>query len=79
MIMSDIREDVATALRYRRSGRSDRAEPTYRSIIETDPGCAEALHLLGVVEAQVAPILPAFRPCVEAFGDDALPPGGEGR
>ena len=40
------------ALTLHRQGRADLAEPIYREIVDQDPACAEAWHLLGVVELQ---------------------------
>lgn len=40
------------ALGHHREGRLDDAQSTYREILETEPGNADALHLLGVIALQ---------------------------
>ena len=50
--MTETADDIAAARALHESGRIDGAERAYRAIVETDPGCAEAWHLLGVVSVQ---------------------------
>ena len=49
--MSDI-PNMEDAVALHRVGRLDEAEAMYRRILETKPGDADALHLLGVVAYQ---------------------------
>lgn len=44
--------DLEASLRAHRAGRLDVAERGYRALLEADPDCAEAWHLLGVVALQ---------------------------
>jgi len=48
----DMTPDIDEALKKHRAGRLDEAERDYRAIIESDPDCAEAVHLLGVIALQ---------------------------
>jgi protein O-GlcNAc transferase len=52
MIMVTVSEALATAIRLHQAGRLADAEPIYRQIIEAQPDCAEAWHLLGGVAYQ---------------------------
>ena len=49
-------ESVADTLRYavmlHKANRLDEAEPRYRAVLATRPDDFDALHLLGVLEAQ---------------------------
>ena len=44
--------DIDEALKKHRAGRLDEAERDYRAVLESDPDCAEAMHLLGVIALQ---------------------------
>jgi predicted O-linked N-acetylglucosamine transferase (SPINDLY family) len=44
--------DLDEALKKHRAGRLDDAEQDYRAILNADPSCAEAWHLLGVIALQ---------------------------
>lgn len=44
--------DIEEALKKHRAGRLDEAEQDYRAILNNDPNCGEALHLLGVIFLQ---------------------------
>jgi predicted O-linked N-acetylglucosamine transferase (SPINDLY family) len=51
--MATISEALAIAIQHHQAGRLPAAEQIYRQILEVQPNNAEALHLLGVVNAQV--------------------------
>ncbi len=44
--------DIDEVLKTHRAGRLDEAERDYRAILEDDPTCAQAWHLLGVIALQ---------------------------
>ena len=44
--------DLDEALKKHRAGRLDDAEEDYQAILNADPSCAEAWHLLGVIALQ---------------------------
>lgn len=50
--MNNIRQRLANAFRHHVAGRVNEIESVYREILAADPECAEAWHLLGVVEIQ---------------------------
>ncbi|HEY0836146.1 MAG TPA: tetratricopeptide repeat protein, partial [Azospirillum sp.] len=50
--MSAISETISTALRHHRAGRLADAETLYRRVLDTAPEQPDALHLLGMVQAQ---------------------------
>ena len=50
--MATIPEALTTAIRHHQAGRLQAAEQIYRQILAVEPGHAEALHLLGVINAQ---------------------------
>jgi tetratricopeptide (TPR) repeat protein len=50
--MATISEALALAIQHHQAGRLQAAEPIYRQILEVEPDNAEALHLLGVINAQ---------------------------
>ena len=45
-------ETLANAVQHHQAGRLHAAEQIYRQVLEVQPGHADALHLLGVVQAQ---------------------------
>lgn len=49
---SQVRELLARALDLHRAGDRDQAASLYRQILEIDAGCADALHLLGMISHQ---------------------------
>ena len=51
--MATISEALVVAMRYHQSGNLQQAEAIYRQILQVDPSNADALHLLGVIAAQV--------------------------
>ena len=51
--MATISEALAVAVHYHQSGNLQQAEAIYRQILQVDPSNADALHLLGVIAAQV--------------------------
>ena len=50
--MTDTQDAIAAARALHESGETERAERAYRAIVEADPACAEAWHLLAVVAVQ---------------------------
>jgi protein O-GlcNAc transferase len=64
MVMVTISEALATAKGLHQAGRLSDAEPIYRQIIEAQPGCAEAWHLLGGVAYQTGRVEFAIQ-CVQ--------------
>lgn len=52
---------VRAGLAHHQAGRLDRAEALYRKALVKDPGCPDALHLLGVVAYQSGKIRPALQ------------------
>jgi Flp pilus assembly protein TadD len=50
--MSQIDTQFQSAMQLHQSGKLDQAEPAYRQILAKDPNHADALHLLGVIQAQ---------------------------
>jgi predicted O-linked N-acetylglucosamine transferase (SPINDLY family) len=63
---------VGAAVALHRAGRLDQAEAMYRSVLECQPDCADALHLLGVVASQRGAFDQAIELIVRAL---ALNPG----
>ena len=49
---SRLHELLERGLNCLRAGRMDSAEACYQAVLEIDPRCAQALHLLGVVAQQ---------------------------
>ena len=72
--MTDTAEAIAAARALHKSGRTDRAERAYRAIVETDPGCAEAWHLLAVVAVQKGDAVAAQGDVERALGLDGEVP-----
>jgi tetratricopeptide (TPR) repeat protein len=54
MLSTTIHQAVEQAVRHQRAGRVQEAERIYRQILAQQPGNAEALHLLGVIQWQAA-------------------------
>jgi tetratricopeptide (TPR) repeat protein len=54
-------EQLEEAIRHHTAGKLAEAESIYRSLIEKDPGDADALHLLGALTAQKGDGLAALR------------------
>ena len=50
--MATVRETLAIAVEHHQAGQLERAEEIYRQALESDPHCADALHLLGVLAHQ---------------------------
>ncbi|WP_448206148.1 tetratricopeptide repeat protein [Azospirillum sp. sgz302134] len=50
--MVTIRDALAAAVGHHQAGRLDEARPLYLSILRSQPGHPDALHLLGVLEGQ---------------------------
>jgi protein O-GlcNAc transferase len=50
--MATISEAIAIAIQHHRDGRLRAAEEIYRQILQVEPTHADALHLLGIVNAQ---------------------------
>ncbi len=50
--LPDINEELRKALRYHRSGQLQKAEQSYRNILEIYPEHADSLHGLGVIACQ---------------------------
>ena len=48
----DIRSVLSEAVRLHRDGQLEQAAALYRKVLTVDPGCADALHLLGMVALQ---------------------------
>ena len=72
--MTDTVDAIAAARALHESGKTDGAERAYRAIVEADPGCAEAWHLLGVVAVQKGDALGAQGHVEKALGLDVLAP-----
>src|SRR6185436_1029859 len=52
MFMKPLAAVVQQAIQHRRGGRRAEAAALYREMLALDPDCADALHLLGVIEHQ---------------------------
>jgi len=50
--MSKPRESLESGLQLHRTGRLEQAEKVYRRLLRVDPGHADALHLLGLINHQ---------------------------
>ncbi|CAO3430054.1 tetratricopeptide repeat protein [Azospirillum argentinense] len=50
--MVTLRDALAAAVGHHQAGRLDAARPLYHSILRSQPGHPDALHLLGVLESQ---------------------------
>ena len=50
-----------------RAGRFDQAEAAYRAMLDPDPGCPDALHLLGVIASQRGHFEPAIELILRAL------------
>jgi predicted TPR repeat methyltransferase len=57
--MADIAQALTEAVALHRAGQTDRAEQAYRQILEAEPECADAWHLLGVLACQTGRPYPA--------------------
>ena len=51
--MATVPEALAIATQHHQRGRLQAAEQIYRQILQVEPNHADALHLLGVIAAQV--------------------------
>ncbi|HJO98140.1 MAG TPA: sulfotransferase [Rhodospirillales bacterium] len=72
--MTDTADAIAAARALHQTGAVDRAEGAYRAIVEAEPGCAEAWHLLGVVAVQKGDAAGAEGHIVRALGLDGEVP-----
>jgi cytochrome c-type biogenesis protein CcmH/NrfG len=52
-VMATIPEALAIAIGHHQAGRTQDAEQIYRQILQAEPNHPDALHLLGVIAAQV--------------------------
>jgi len=50
--MTAITETLVQALAHHRAGRWEQAEQAYRQVLQVDPECADAWHLLGAMNCQ---------------------------
>ncbi len=51
--MASIADTLASAVKHHQSGHLQQAEQLYQEILRVDPHQPDALHLLGVIAAQV--------------------------
>jgi tetratricopeptide (TPR) repeat protein len=72
--MTDTDDAIAAARALHEVGRTDDAERAYRAIVEADPGCAEAWHLLAVVAVQTGDPPRAQGHVEKALALDAMVP-----
>ncbi len=69
-----LRDALAAAVGHHQAGRLDAARPLYHSILRSQPGHPDALHLLGVLESQSGrprAALPLLRRAVALLPGDA--------
>ena len=69
-----LRDALAAAVGHHQAGRLDAARPLYHSILRSQPGHPDALHLLGVLESQGGrprAALPLLRRAVALLPGDA--------
>src|SRR5678816_2243731 len=52
MDQSELLERLSAGLAHHQAGRADEADRAYRAVLAVAPQNADALHLLGVLEAQ---------------------------
>ncbi|QCO17280.1 hypothetical protein D3869_18670 (plasmid) [Azospirillum brasilense] len=72
--MVTLRDALAAAVGHHQAGRLDAARPLYHSILRSQPGHPDALHLLGVLESQSGrpgAALPLLRRAVALLPSDA--------
>ncbi|WP_145689945.1 tetratricopeptide repeat protein [Azospirillum brasilense] len=72
--MVTLRDALAAAVGHHQAGRLDAARPLYHSILRSQPGHPDALHLLGVLESQSGrpgAALPLLRRAVALLPGDA--------
>ena len=50
--MATVSEAFAIAIQHHQAGRLQAAEQIYRQILQAEPDHADALHLLGMINAQ---------------------------
>ena len=50
--MATVHDALAIAVEHHQAGELERAEEIYRQVLRSDPNCADALHLLGVLAHQ---------------------------
>ena len=72
--MTDTDDAIAAARALHEVGRTDDAERAYWAIVEADPGCAEAWHLLAVVAVQTGDPPRAQGHVEKALALDAMVP-----
>ena len=53
MLPTSIQQSFQLAVQHHQAGRLPQAEQLYRQILAQEPGHADAMHLLGVIAAQL--------------------------